>query len=589
MNASQSTLQQLAQRAMDLQQAGRLEETAEVYTELLRHLPQQPQLLFNAGTIALQLARHGEALALFDRALRAAPGQVPTLVNKAVALNALGSHAEALACCDAALAQHPGYALAHTNRGNALLELDRPQDALQSHERAIALEPGYADAYINRGQVLLRLGRAGDALASHDRALALQADAVAAWIGRADALQALERYDEALAALDEASRLAPLDADPHVNRGNLLIARNRHDEAIASFESALRLRPDFAEAQANLGLALQHLRCHDEADAAFDRAIALDPKYAGAYWNKALLALALGDFERGWQYFDWRWQTPALRRAQRAFTQPQWRGDTPLSGKTVLVHPEQGLGDFIQFCRYVPLLIQRGARVVVETRPPLVELARSLAPELTVVATGSPLPDFDLHCPVMGLPAAFGTTLADIPANVPYLHADPRRRAHWAQRLGPRTRPRIGIAWSGNPTQQSDRLRSMRLENLEALFDLPLDFHIVQKDIRPADAERLAALPMLHDHSGALGDFADTAALMAEMDLVISVCTSTAHLAGALGRPVWVMLGHSPCYRWMLDREDSPWYPTASLIRQPAPGDWASVVAVIRERLQGPL
>jgi hypothetical protein len=297
-----------------------------------------------------------------------------------------------------------------------------------------------------------------------------------------------------------------------------------------------------------------------------------------------MLKLLLGDYEEGWELYEWRWKDWG-RDFVRPFPQPLWLGDAPIAGKTLLIHPEQGLGDFIQCCRYIPMVEAMGAKVLVEVTAPLVPLISTLKGSFSVVRSGQPLPHFDFHCPIMSLPLAFRTTVETIPANVPYLFADPARKALWQQRLGPRTRMRVGLAWSGNPSHKNDLNRSMPFRALAPWLALAVDFHVLQKDIRPEDAAALAQFPNVQVHSAELGDFADTAALADEMDLVISVDTSVAHLAGALGRPLWVLLPFNPDYRWFLDRSDSPWYPSATLFRQPALGDWDSVVAAVEAQL----
>ena len=294
--------------------------------------------------------------------------------------------------------------------------------------------------------------------------------------------------------------------------------------------------------------------------------------------------LLAGDFSTGWREHEWRLKShPEL---QRAFVQPLWLGDTPLAGKTILLHAEQGLGDTLQFCRYAPLVAAQGARVVLEVQTPLVELLRDLAGIASVVARGEPLPAFDLHCPLLSLPLAFGTTLDTIPAHIPYLHAPSERMAAWQARLGATTRPRIGLVWSGNAGHKRDRARSIPLYALMPLFDLDAAFVSLQKEVRAADAAVLQQTAKIIDVSPALETFADTAALIAQLDLVIAVDTSVAHLTGALGKPLWLLLPAAPDWRWLTARDDSPWYPTARLFRQTDTRVWGPVVARMRAALQ---
>ena len=445
-------------------------------------------------------------------------------------------------------------------------------------------QPGNPQALTALGVIALSQGRAPAALEFLRQSLAAAPDQAIAHAASGVAQRELGDFAAALASFDRAIELRPDDAEAHSNRGVVLRRSGRLDEALASLDRALALQPGFAIAHNNRGNVLQELRRLPEALASFDRAGELRPDYAHAWWNKARLRLLLGDYDEGWQLAEWRWKGPQ-RGSVRRFVQPLWLGDRPIAGKTVLLHAEQGLGDSIQFCRYVPRVAALGAKVVLEVPASLAALVATLDADITVVTQGQRLPAFDLHCPVMSLPRAFRTTLDSIPADVPYLAVDPALHAAWKQRLGPRTRPRIGLAWSGSPVQAEDHRRSMPARMLEPLLQLPFEFHALQQDIRADDAGFLAGHPALRLHPHELTDFAMTAALAAEMDLVISVCTSLAHLAGALALPLWVLLSFMPHYIWHLDRTDSPWYPTATLFRQPRYGDWSSVIAEVARRL----
>jgi hypothetical protein len=298
--------------------------------------------------------------------------------------------------------------------------------------------------------------------------------------------------------------------------------------------------------------------------------------------------LLRGEFAAGWALYEWRWKSQVLKQdAARRPSEPLWLGDAPVAGKTILVHPEQGFGDFIQFCRYVPQLEAMGARVILEVHAALMPVVATLATTATLVTKGrDALPPFDLHCPVLSLPHAFATTPETVPSTVPYLAADAEKIAAWESRLGEKIVPRIGLAWSGSPTHTNDHARSIPLALLEPLLALPIEFHSLQKEFRAADQAVLQGLAMLHTHAAQLADFSDTAALVATLDLVITVDTSVAHLAGAMGRPVWLLLPQIPDYRWMLERSDTPWYPTMRLFRQHKRGDWAGVIAEVAVALE---
>ncbi|MBM4220713.1 MAG: tetratricopeptide repeat protein, partial [Gammaproteobacteria bacterium] len=343
----------------------------------------------------------------------------------------------------------------------------------------------------------------------------------------------------------------------------------------------------------NLGNALQAAGRLDEALRSHDRALALKPDFPDARWNKAFALLLQGDFAAGWPLFESRWELPGNRPAAIS-DRPLWLGDAPLAGRTLLVHHEQGLGDTLQMLRYVPLLAAQGARVVVQVPATLAALAATVAGVASVVTAGEPLPDHDLHCPCMSLPLACRTTLATIPASVPYLAVPDAPGALWRARLdearsAQRTGLHVGIAWSGSSAHRNDRQRSLALRELLPLLELPAEFHSLQKEYRPGEGEQLGTQGRVHDWSARLDTLADTAALIAGLDLVISVDTSVAHLAGALGKPVWLLLPAAPDYRWLLERSDSPWYPTMRLFRQQHAGNWAPVIdaltGTLRERL----
>jgi len=316
----------------------------------------------------------------------------------------------------------------------------------------------------------------------------------------------------------------------------------------------------------------------------FAAALAASPEFAEAQFEAAMARLTLGDFARGWKQYEWRWKTGAFARQRRSFSAPPWLGHAPVAGKTILLHAEQGFGDTIQFIRYAPLLVGQGARVICEVQPELKPLLSQL-PDITVIAAGEVLPAFDLHCPLLSLPLALGTELANIPADVPYLSAPAERVAHWQRRLPP-DRPRAGFVWSGSATHKNDANRSIALTRFAALLENPpLKCFSLQTELRAADRGALAGLPKLTHLGDDISDFADTAAIVALLDVVITVDTAVAHLAGALGKPVIVLLPHAADFRWMRQRKDTPWYPAARLMRQPAFGDWDSVIASLHDEL----
>jgi hypothetical protein len=403
-----------------------------------------------------------------------------------------------------------------------------------------------------------------------------------------NALRSQGQLESAIASYTRAIQLKPDHAHAYCNRGVVELALGLTAEALSSYDHALALDPRDALTHYNRALLMQERRDWHEALASYDRAIALDPGYPEAQYNRALLLLFMGRFEAGWRAYEWRWKNASRLSigALRNFMQPLWLGDAPLAGRRLLLHAEAGLGDTLQFCRYAASCAAQGATVYLEVQPPLRGLLSNLAGVSQSIAAGGPLPPFDLHCPLMSLPLAFKTTLDTIPALEPYLHADRARVADWQARLGARSRPRVGLVWSGNPDNTIDARRSIPLAL--CLQHLPTEFQYfcLQTQIRETDRAALGRFPPIARFDAGLMDFENTAALCECLDLVISVDTSIAHLCGALGRRTWVPLPLTPDWRWMDDREDTPWYPTMKLYRQDAAGDWASVLARIAADLR---
>jgi Tfp pilus assembly protein PilF len=569
----QATLQQ----AVSLHQQGLWPQAQSLYEDLLRQHPGHFDALHLLGVIALQVGNPRRAAELISQAIAIHPGNPAFHSNLGNARRELGQLDAALASFDQAIAQKPDFAEAHSNRGNVLLALGQPDAARASYEKALSLRPDYAEAWSNRGNALQALGHLQAALASHDRAIALRPGYADAHYNRGTVLKDLKRPADAVASYDQALRLRPDHADAHYNRGNALKELDQLDAALASYERALQARPGHAEAHANRGATLLQLGQVAEAIASYDQALRLQPDLADAHWNRSLALLLAGDFARGWPGYEWRWKLPNMRLKPQRIDRPPWLGGEPLRGRTLLLHSEQGLGDAIQFCRYARLAADQGARVILQVPQVLAALMQRLHGVAEVVTEELPLPGFDLHCPLLSLPLAFRTGQDTIPGCGGYLASDPGRRAAWAARLGPRTGPRIGLVWSGSTGHLHDRQRSLRLAELLPHLPAGLDCISLQKEVRETDQAALQASGIRHVGTE-LQDFADTAALCDLVDLVISVDTSVAHLAGALGRPTWVLLPRIPDWRWMLGRDDSPWYASVTLYRQGPDRHWGPVL-----------
>ncbi len=458
-------------------------------------------------------------------------------------------------------------------------------EALRFLSQALKVNSGSAAAMTNLGLALHAAGRLEEAVASYRNALMLAPDHPEILFNLANVFLELERIDEALANYDDVLAKNPSHVGALVNRGNTLLQFNRPVDAMSSYDKALAAMPGHPQILTNRGHALRRLDRLLEALADFEAALVKGPEFPEARFEAAMTRLTLGDFDAGWRAYEWRWKTATFASQRRQLRAPLWLGDAAVSGRTILLHAEQGLGDTIQFIRYAPLLASRGAKVVCEVQPELLSLLSRLE-GVDMIAQGEPLPPFDLHCPLLSLPLAFATRPETIPASVPYLAPSAERLAHWRDRLPPEL-PRAGFVWSGSPSHKNDRNRSIPLARLAALFaDPQLRCFSLQSELRDADSEVLRGLPNLVHLGGELRDFADTAAVISLLDIVISVDTSVAHLAGALGKPVVILLPYAADFRWMRGSDDTPWYPTAKLLRQPAFGDWDSVIARLGDELR---
>nr|WP_283254437.1 tetratricopeptide repeat-containing glycosyltransferase family protein [Ramlibacter paludis] len=534
----------------------------------------------------MALHRQGQlplAEILYRDVLRLAPTHAQTLFHLGILQQQSGRLDEALASFDQALAQVADNPQLHLRRGVALHQLGRFEDALAAYGRALALRPEAADVLNNAGMALHKLGRHDEAIAHYERSLALEANAAETEMNLGVALYELNRFEEARARHERALALRPGSPDVQANLANALLELGLHQEALELYRKVAQARPRDADLQMNLGNVLRDMHCQEEALASYARALALDPQNADVHWNQAIALLTMGDLARGWREYEWRLRMPAMADVQRTFAAPPWRGEVPLSGRTILLHAEQGLGDTLQFCRYAAVLQAQGANVKLEVQRPLVALLRGQPGLGDVIAKGTDPGACDFHCPLMSLPFACGTTLDNVPAPVPYVRPDPALAQRWSQELGPARRPRIGLAWSGNAANPNDHRRSIPLANLLAGLPRDASYWSLQKEVAPEDLRLIEADRRIQRFSE--NTFEHTAAQIASLDAVVCVDTSIGHLAGALGARTFVLLAHSADWRWLSGRTDTPWYPRHTLLRQPAPSDWASALG----RLAGEL
>ena len=562
----------------------RLDEALFLFQESLKTEPQHLKAL-TSEVLTLQslgFINDDESLFLLESLMKVSVEPPPETLNVLGTLCLKkGKLIEALAHFDRALRLDTRYVDGHCNRGTALNGLNRFQEALESFNRAISFSPQMAEAHSNRVFSLMRLDRDHEALESSQKAVLLGPSLAEAHLSRGLACAKLRRFDEAFSALDKAISIRPDLADAYASRGGIYWGLGRLEEAYRDLQRAIEFHPDSAVAHNNLGLLLKERLQIDDAIAAFDKAISLNPCSADAHFNLALIFLLKGDLAEGFKGYEWRWKGPMLPKV-RELGRPLWLGGESLAGKTLLVTVEQGFGDFLQYARYFPLLAAEASSVTVEVPEALLELIETLECGCHWVKSGSVIPDTDYWCPLMSLPLALKTELQTIPSQPSYLRIPSYHQILWAKKMGDRTRSRIGLVWSGSASHSNDLKRSIPLEILSVIFDHRYEFHVLQKELRADDQLLLASMPEVQIHANEIRDFADTAGVIGQMDLVITVDTSVAHLAGALGRPTWILIPYCPDFRWLLDRSDSPWYPSVRLFRQESPGDWAGVLEKVR-------
>jgi tetratricopeptide (TPR) repeat protein len=636
-------------QAVQRHQAGQTAEAERLYRQILSEEPRHAPSLHLLGVMALQSDQCRQAADLIGQAIAIQPGEAEYHLNRGVALDKVGRLDEAIADYQTSLSLKADYPQAMNNLANALRRKGQYEQSIALLRRALSVSPTFSDAYnnlglafqamgsmeqaieafsqavtrtqkqefmMNLGTALHQAGKLRDAIAIYRRLLARAPLFAEAWRSLGEALRLTGQLPDAVEACRQAAILRPDMAAAHHELGRVLYQLGNVDQAIASYRSALQhgdapeyhnnlgaalqasgdvagaaaeyrraiaLRPDYAQAHNNLGSALKNLEQFDEAAAALNRAMEIKPDYAAAHWNLGLLRLLRGDWAGGWPEYEWRWKVTELNPPRVISAKPRWDGGD-LHGKRILLYTEQGFGDAMQFIRYVPQVVQRGGKVILCCQPELLPLLKTVEGIDQAVVMGQEVSEFDAHFPLMSLPMLFGTTPQNVPASVPYLRPDPEKVQAWSRKLEGETRMKIGLVWEGLSTHWHDRARSMTPEILAPLARArPARFISLQKK-RPGRAQSSGA-PEMDDWTDELADFSDTAALTANLDLVISVDTAVAHLAGALGKPTWVLLPRVPDWRWMLQRSDSPWYPTVRLFRQKTIGDWQAPIEEIASAL----
>ena len=540
---------------------------------------------FNLGVAFQELGQLEDAVSAHTNAIELQSAYPQAYLNRGHALQGLGRKEDALADFESAIRLRPDHAQAYRARGRALQDLERLEEALSSYLHALEIDPDCAEDHTHLGDVQQHLLRFEDALASYSRALEIRPDYAHAYSSRGVALQELGRLEEALASQIRAIELSPQYAQAHCNRGNALVGLQRIDEALESYARAIEIKPNYAQAYCNRGNALRELNRLAEAVVEFDRAAEISPSFAEPHLGKAFAKLLCGEYPQGWLLYEWRWERETTRKKKKIFTQALWLGIENIQGKTILLHAEQGLGDSIQFCRYAKLLKELGARVLLEIPKPLTVLLSGLEHVDVLIEKGDPLPAFDYHCPLLSLPLAFKTELQSIPNASPYLFSTADRRKVWSERLGLKTKFRVGLAWSGSIINKNGNHRSLALRDLMAHLPTDIEYVSLQPQVRESD-KAVLELSSIRYFGQQIDCFADTAALCDLVDMVLSIDTSVAHLAGAMGKPTWVLLPHAPDWRWLLNRTDSPWYPSLKLYRQNAQRRWEPLLETVADDLQ---
>lgn len=624
----------LLSQAVTLHQQGNLELAQYVYAQVLTLQPDHFDALHLLGVIAQQQGHHQQAVELIERAISANPNMAFAYYNLANSYKALRQHDAALLNYGRVIHLAPDFVDAYSNTGNVYFEIGQYEEAAKNYEKSLQLRPDRAEEYSNLGSAQEKLQQLNEALESHTKAIKIEPRYAEAWNNRGNVLRALHRTEEAMESYNKALEIQPQYAEAYYNRGIALQDLRQHEEALQSYKQAIQFKSDYVEAYNNLGNLMVALERFEEALDCYDKVIAIQPTFenihlnrgnallglrridqaldswslsarsqevseegkAKSYCNTSMVFMSLGRYEEAWPLYEWRWQAYDWL-VRRHTDKPLWLGRESLIGKTVLLHAEQGLGDTIQFCRYAQNVADLGGRVILEVPRELTQVLACVAGVSEVIEVGEPLPDFDFHCPLLSMPLAFQTTLDTIPCSEGYIRPDVEKAQSWHERLAPLRKTKIGLVWNGGFHSERPELatvndrRNISLSLLaQHLNDENFDFISVQKgdpaesEIRGREQEFWPA-GNLHNPVRELKDFSDTAALVANLDLVISVDTSTAHLAAAMGKSVWILNRFDSCWRWLKDRQDSPWYKSVRLYRQGEDRDWSSVLTRVASDL----
>ncbi|MFQ5455541.1 MAG: tetratricopeptide repeat protein [Nitrospirota bacterium] len=573
-----------------LHQTGRLQEAEEIYRQILNHNPLHEDAMHLLGVIAYQSGSNDMAAELIGKAILINPS-IPNFHNNlGNALKSQGKIDEAIQSFKEAIRLKPDYPEAYLNLGNAFKEKGKLDDAIEYYKKTISIKPDFADGYNNLGNLLKEQGKLDDAIEYYKKAISIKPDFAEAFHNLGNLFEKRKNFDEAIEYYKKAISVKPDFARAYNNLGNLLKKQGRVDKAVEYYQKAVELNPDFAEAYYNLANAPEDQGKLDGVVEYYKKAIGVKPGFAEAHFNRGIALLLMGNFEEGWAEYEWRFRTEEIARqiGYNDFGIPRWDGSA-LNSKTILISSEQGFGDTIQFIRYMPLVKEKGGKVIFESPKEVRQLIEGFHGIDQIVewpVSKNRDIKFDTYIPLLSLPGIFRTTVDTIIAEVPYLRANPELVKKWHKEIHCKEL-KVGLVWAGNPVHKNDHNRSCKLSDFRPIgFIHGIKLFSLQKGT-PADQLSESPENMSIVNIGEqLMDFSDTAAVIQNLDMVISVDTAIVHLAGALGKPVWTLLPFMPDWRWMQNREDSPWYPTMRLFRQPEAGDWKSVIANIREELK---
>ncbi|NWF97982.1 MAG: tetratricopeptide repeat protein [Nitrospirae bacterium] len=563
----------------------KFDDAIECYKKSLSINPQFIEAHNNLGDVYQEKELFDEAIQSYKNALNINSNFGNIYNNLGLALFKKGLYDEALGYFKKALELNPQLADAYNNIGNYFFNKNEIDQAINYYLKALKLEQNFA-TYNNLGNAFKEKGLLEEAIKFYEKALNFNQNAVNTAIDLGNLIRKKGKLDEAICFFQNLIDKNPQNPVVYINMAVIFQEKGLLDEAFKYYNKALEINPNVAEGYNNLALAFIEKGLYEEALSNLEKSLQLKPSLASAHFNLAMLLLLKNNFSKGWEEYEWRWKTSDFKSIKFNYSQPLWDGSDK-NGRIILLHAEQGLGDTIHFMRYIKLVIEKNMEVIFRCPKELISLAKYSFPEVKIIPFEESLPDFEVHCPLMSLPLILKTTIDSIPAQIPYISVDSSLINFWTEKIKDNSNLKIGIAWSGNPKYKRDKQRSCSLKNfLEILKIKPISFYSLQKGSGSEQVKELPEEINLIDFTEEIKDFSDTAAIIQNLDLIISVDTAVAHLAGAMGKPVWTMLPFVPDWRWMLDREDSPWYPTMRLFRQQSIDNWNSVIIRIKKELE---